>query len=583
MSINRRQFVVGGAAATAATTGLAALAGCGHDTTDPDTGADLIFVGGPVVTVDGHGTTTEALAVARGKIAAVGSRQDVMRLRGAQTDVIELDGLALLPAFVEAHSHPSQIAATLGPPAVDVRPFVVPTGQQVMQKLADTVRSTPKGTQVLLYGIDVLLQPDLQLPTRTVLDALAPDHPVIIVANSGHAAYANTASFRLAGITRDTPNPVGAEYVHGPDGELTGEVREAAALTTLATPYLRNVAEPNAFQNLHWAFGQLAAVGIATASEHSYSAAQQGDLYRRMAADPGVKLRIRAYEMGTPELAKDPTHVAGPAAGADQLFAQIGMKLWADGSPWQGNIFTSFPYLDTAATRRMGLEPHHHGGMNYTPAQVTELATAFIEQGWQLACHVHGDRAIDVVLDAYEKAQSPASLRSRLEHVGAMTPAQFQRAARLGVHPSLFIEHVYFWGDPLIDELFGQDHGAHWMSAKSALDAGLRISFHNDGNVSPPDPLGNIATAVTRMAKGSGRVLAPEQRISVTQAVRAQTIDAAWQLHLDNEVGSLEVGKYADLVVLSADPHAVDPQALRDISVRATYLAGRQTYAAPVG
>ncbi|CPY60040.1 N-substituted formamide deformylase [Mycobacteroides abscessus] len=399
--------MVGGAAATAATTGLAALAGCGHDTTDPDTGADLIFVGGPVVTVDGHGTTAEALAVARGKIAAVGSRQDVMRLRSAQTDVIELDGLALLPAFVEAHSHPSQIAATLGPPAVDVRPFVVPTGAQVMQKLADTVRSTPKGTQVLLYGIDVLLQPDLQLPTRTILDALAPDHPVIIVANSGHAAYANTASFRLAGINRDTPNPVGAEYVHGPDGELTGEVREAAALTTLAMPYLRNVAEPNAFQNLHWAFGQLAAVGIATASEHSYSAAQQGDLYRRMAADPGVKLRIRAYEMGTPELATDPTHVAGPAAGADQLFAQIGMKLWADGSPWQGNIFTSFPYLDTAATRRMGLEPHHHGGMNYTPAQVTELATAFIEQGWQLACHVHGDRAIDVVSTRMRRPSPP--------------------------------------------------------------------------------------------------------------------------------------------------------------------------------
>lgn len=558
MSINRRQFVVGGA-----------------------TVADLIFVGGPIVTVDGRDTTAEALAVTAGKIAAVGTRQDVVRLRTAETDVIELGGCALLPAFVEAHSHPSQIAATLGPPAVDVRPFVVPTGKEVMQKLTDTVRATPKGTQVLLYGIDLLLQPDLQLPTRTQLDALAPDNPVIIVANSGHAAYANTASFQLAGITRDTPDPVGSEYVRGPDGELTGEVRETAALVTLVTPYLRDVAEPNAYENLHWAFGQLAAAGIATTSEHSYSAAQSGDLYRRMAADPAVKLRIRAYEMGTPELAKDPAHVAGPRAGADQMFAQIGMKLWADGSPWQGNIFTSFPYLDTEATRRMGLEPHHHGGMNYTPEQVTELATAFIKQGWQLACHVHGDRAVDVVLDAYEKAQTPASARSRLEHVGAMTPAQFQRAARLGVHPSLFIEHVYFWGDPLIDELFGEDHGTHWMSAKSALDAGLRISFHNDGNVSPPDPLGNIATAVTRKTKGSGRVLAPEQRISVAQAVRAQTIDAAWQLHLDGEIGSLEVGKCADLVVLSADPHAVDADALREITVRATYLAGRQTYTAP--
>lgn len=572
--------MVGGAAAAAATTGLATLAACGDDAGAGE-GADLIFVGGPVVTIDGHGTVAEALAVTGGKIAAVGSRRDVLALRTSGTEVIELGGRALLPAFVEPHSHPLQVALTLGPPAIDVRPFVVPTGAEVMRKLTDAIQDGPDGTQVLLYGIDVLLQPDLQLPTRTQLDRLAPNNPVIIIANSGHAAYANTAAFRLAGITNDTPNPVGAEYVRGPDGELTGEVREAAALQTLAMPYLLKVAQPNAFENMQWAFGQLAAAGIATSSEHSYTAAQQGDLYRKMAADPDVKLRIRAYEIGTPDLAKDPGHVAGARAGADQLFAQIGMKLWADGSPWQGNIFTSFPYLDTAATRRMGLEPHHHGGMNYTPEQITELATAFIKQGWQLSCHVHGDSAIDVVLDSYEKAQSPASVRSRLEHVGAMTPTQFQRAARLGVHPSLFIEHVYFWGDPLIDELFGQDHGAHWMSAKSALDAGLRVSFHNDGNVSPPDPLGNIATAVTRKANGSGRILAPEQRISVAQAVRAQTIDAAWQLHLDTEIGSLERGKYADLVVLSADPHAVNPDALRDISVQATYLAGRQTYAAP--
>lgn len=574
--------MVGGAAAAAATTGLAALAGCGDDTA-PGSGADLIFVGGPVVTVDGHGTTAEALAVTAGKIVAVGSRQDVMNLRSAGTQVIELDGRALLPAFVEPHSHPLQVALTLGPPAIDVRPFVVSTGKEVMQKLADAINASTDGTQVLLYGIDVLLQPDLQLPTRTELDALAPNNPVIIIANSGHAAYANTASFRLAGITNETPNPTGAEYVHGPDGELTGEVREAAALQTLAMPYLLKVAQPNAFENMQWAFAQLAAAGIATSSEHSYTAAQQGDLYRKMAADPDVKLRIRAYEIGTPDLAKDPAHRAGAPAGADQLFAQIGMKLWADGSPWQGNIFTSFPYLDTAATRRMGLEPHHHGGMNYTPEQITGLATAFIKQGWQLSCHVHGDSAIDIVLDAYEKAQSPASVRSRLEHVGAMTPAQFQRAAKLGVHPSLFIEHVYFWGDPLMDELFGADHGAHWMSAKSAVDAGLRVSFHNDGNVSPPDPLGNIATAVARKAKGSGRVLAPEQRLTVAQAVRAHTIDAAWQLHLDTEIGSLEVGKCADLVVLSADPHAVDPDTLRDITVQATYLAGRQTFAASEG
>ncbi|NMO03762.1 amidohydrolase [Gordonia sp. TBRC 11910] len=542
---------------------------------------DLIFHGGDVVTVDADDSVAAALAVRAGRIVAVGSAEDVLALRGPDTTVVDLAGRALLPAFVEAHSHPTQIAEALGPPAVDVRPFVVPTGAGVFDKLADAVRATPAGTQILLYGVDAVLQPDLRLPTRTELDALAPDNPVILVSNSGHAAYANTASFELAGITRDTPDPAGSTFVRGADGELTGEALETGALTLLATPFIRDVAAPRAYENLHWAFAQLAAAGIATASEHSYNKVSQAHLYTRAAAEPDVKLRIRAYEIGTPDVAADPHHRAPDRApGANELFAQIGMKLWADGSPWQGNIFTSFPYLDTEATRRMGLQPHHHGGMNYTGEQITALATAFIAQGWQLSCHVHGDKAIDVVLDAYEAARAPASSRSRLEHVGAMTPAQFDRAAAMGMSPSMFIEHVYFWGDALIDELFGPEHGAHWMSARTALDAGLRISFHNDGNVVPPDPIGNIATAVTRTAKGSGRVLAPEERITVAQAIRAQTIDAAWQLHLDADVGSLEVGKSADLVILSANPHDVDVDDIRRISVEATYLAGRQTYGA---
>lgn len=546
---------------------------------DSSTPPDLIFHGGDVVTVDADDRVVEALAVSSGTIVAVGAADDVLALRGPQTIVIDLAGRALLPAFVEAHSHPSQIAEALGPPAVDVRPFVVPTGAGVFAALADAVHSTPAGTQILLYGVDPVLQPDLVLPTRTELDALAPDNPVILVSNSGHAAYANTASFELAGITKETPDPAGSTFVRGTDGELTGEALETGALTMLATPFIRDVAAPRAYENLHWAFGQLAAAGVATASEHSYNKTGQQPLYTRAAAEPDVKVRIRAYEIGTPDVAADPDHRAPDRpAGADVMFAQIGMKLWADGSPWQGNIFTSFGYLDTAATRRMGLEPHHHGGMNYTGEQITELATAFIEQGWQLSCHVHGDRAIDVVLDAYETAAAPASGRSRLEHVGAMTPAQFGRASAMGLTPSMFIEHVYFWGDALIDELFGPEHGSVWMSARSALDAGLRISFHNDGNVVPPDPIGNIATAVTRTARGSGRVLAPAERITVAEAIRAQTIDPAWQLHLDADIGSLEVGKSADLVILSANPHSVAADQIRTIGVEATYLAGRQTY-----
>lgn len=160
---------------------------------------------------------------------------------------------------------------------------------------------------------------------------------------------------------------------------------------------------------------------------------------------------------------------------------------------------------------------------------------------------------------------------------------QFARAAKIGVTPSFFIEHIYYWGDVLVDGLLGPVHGARWMSAKSALDAGLRISFHNDGFVTPPDPIGNIATAVTRTAKGSGRVLAPEQRIDVDAAIKAQTLDAAWHLQLDQDIGSLEVGKCADLVVLSGNPRSTPPDRLRDLGVEATFLMGRQTYGEPLG
>jgi len=567
-----------GMAAAAAGTVVGGLAACGSR----GPGADTIFIGGPVVTVAPGAPEAEALAVTGGRISMVGPAEEVLRLRGSDTTVVDLRGRALLPAFVEPHGHPFEMGTTLAPPAIDVRPFTVSTAGGVFSKLTEAVADTPKGQQILLNGVDPLLQTGLKPFTRLELDRLAPNNPVVIITNSGHAAYANTAAFAAAGITKTTPNPLGAQFIRGPDGQLTGEVREAAALMALTAPFSGTLMA-NAGDNLRWAYAQLARAGIATATEHSYDARTQFEVFSKLAAQPDCAVRVRAYEIGRPELAADPNNVRGKRAGADVLFDKIGMKLWADGSPWQGNIFTTFPYLTNATTAAMGLGPGHRGGMNYSPEQIRELATAFIDQRWQVSCHVHGDAAIDVVLDAFEQAQVSPALRPRLEHVGAMRPDQFARAAKLGVTPSMFIEHIYFWGEVLVDKLFGSEHGARWMSARSALDAGLRLSFHNDGTVTPPDPIGNIATAVNRIAKGSGRVLAPEQRIGIDAALKAQTLNAAWQLRLDTEIGSLEAGKYADLVVLSANPRRVPPGELRDVAVEATYLMGRQTYGKLLG
>jgi predicted amidohydrolase YtcJ len=145
------------------------------------------------------------------------------------------------------------------------------------------------------------------------------------------------------------------------------------------------------------------------------------------------------------------------------------------------------------------------------------------------------------------------------------------------VTASFLIDHVYYWGDTLIDDLFGFRHGAAWANARAAIDAGMRISLHNDGTVTPAEPLRNLAVAITRTSR-TGRVLNQDEGITLDEALRAQTLDAAWQLQADDIVGSLEVGKYADLVVLSADPYSVAPANLPSLTVDATYLAGEQVY-----
>jgi predicted amidohydrolase YtcJ len=288
-----------------------------------------------------------------------------------------------------------------------------------------------------------------------------------------------------------------------------------------------------------------------------------------------LPVRLRTYEMSTAEMTTTET----PANG-DDVVRQVGIKIWVDGSPWIGNIDLTFPYLDTEATRTIGVTPGSCGHANYTREQLAEIVAAYFPLGWQMACHVQGDAGVDTILDVYEealRANPRDDHRLRLEHVGAISNVQLQRAHEMGVTCSIFVDQIHYWGDVIVDGLFGPEHGNRWMPAGSAVATGMRISLHNDPPVTPEEPLRNISVAVTRVAP-SGRVLGPEERLTVEQAIRAQTIDAAWQLQSEDAVGSLEVGKYADMVVLSADPRTVAPETIADLEVRATYLAGRRVY-----
>lgn len=533
--------------------------------------ADLVLFG-DVLTMDDANPRATALAVENGRVVAVGSDADVASLIGPETVVRDVGKACIMPGFIEAHGHPLNEAVLLGDPVVDIRPVTIPDADGVLAAIAKAVADAgPEGA--VLNGWDPLLQKGLAEPNLQWMNGRSPHKPLIILHNSGHAAYFNSTAAAAAGITEDTPDPEGASFGRDDEtGELTGVAYESAAVIAIAGPVLASAT--GRFPELIAAeCARLNAAGVTTVSEMAFDPAMRAPL--ATAAEAGaLTTRLRLYEMSGPTRSSD----LEPGAG-DDLVRQVGIKIWSDGSPWIGNIALSFAYLDTPATRALGMACSH-GEANYTGEQILEISTPYYERGWQIACHAHGDEAITMVLDAWEKmlAANPRDdHRLRLEHVGAMRPDQFRRAAALGVTCSLFVDHLYYWGDVLVDDLFGTEHGGHWAAAGSALAAGHRISFHNDGPVTPTNPLRNIADAVNRRSRG-GRVLAPDERIPVAAALRAQTVDAAWQLFSDDSIGSLKPGMHADLVVLSANPLAVDPERLADIEVQATVFAGSTVY-----
>jgi hypothetical protein len=251
----------------------------------------------------------------------------------------------------------------------------------------------------------------------------------------------------------------------------------------------------------------------------------------------------------------------------------VSWKLISDGSNQGRTGYQREPYLGSA----------QRGAANLPEQELQEAIRYAHDQGWQVMVHANGDAAIDLTVAAFEKALGTTGrkdLRHRIEHCSLADDGHFRRMAQTGLSPSFLMNHLYYWGPALRDHILGAQRASKLDAVASALRNGLRPSFHSDYSVSPLSPLRAVQTAVTRRAH-DGSTLNAGERISVESALRAVTIDAAWQTHTDGILGSLTPGKYADLAILDADPHTADPAAIAEISVRQTRLAGAVTWTAP--
>lgn len=530
-----------------------------------DSGADLIIHGGPILTVDNEDRVAEAVAITDGRIVAVGSEAQVMARRGKRTEVRDLKGQALLPGFVAAHEHPT-INAIFGGMA-DVSGQTRPTNAGVWKVLRDEVAKTPKGEWVFAGGLDPILTADLVVPTRASLDSIAPDNPVLIISKTMHSYWANSKAFASAGVTKETPNPgPGAIYEHDAKGELTGFIAESRA----AAPFLKALKSPwRVERRYERVLDELLANGFTSVASLGYTIPPW---LARFASYRGFTPRIRQFiYLGDDDLKYLPSR----PDKSDPFFRIQGVKLWHDGSPYTGSMWISAPYVDSPLSRRLGIAPGSAGAAIIPPDSLLAQLKRYEGLGWQVAIHSQGDASTAAVVQAWSEV--PASKTTgprRIEHAILLPDSMIPVMQRAGVSPSFHINHIRYYGDALNDAIVGPQRTQQLLPVRSAFAAGLKPTLHADSPMFPVDAFSLMQTAVLRRSSG-GRVINPSQSISIQQALRAMTIDAAYQLGDDTEIGSIEVGKWADLQVVSANPYRVTAERLTELRVGDVYVAGR--------
>ncbi len=531
-----------------------------------------LYVGGTILTMDPQNRVVEALAVVGDRIASAGGEE---RLRAwaeeAGAEIIDLKGRALVPGFIDAHGHfpGAGITAVF----VDLNSPPIGTVEEIenlVGLLSQRASETPEGEWVIGLGYDDTLMAEQRHPTRHDLDRASTRHPIGVLHVSGHLAVANTAALEASGITTDTPDPEGGLIRREDDGQQPDGVLEETAMEPLAA---------------HLVPGSMDGLRILERANQLYleqgvTTAQSG------ATDPGlVRLLDWAAWLGlvplrlvvwpTPSAADEILAGELEAGQWDPLRLRTGaVKIIADGSIQGYTGYLREPYHVPP-----GDDPSYRGYPRVPRDELIEQVQRYHGAGLQLAIHGNGDASIDDILDAIEIAQTGSprdDARHIVIHAQMARDDQLDRMKGLGVLPSFFSLHTFYWGDRHRRIFMGPERAARMSPAKSALDRGVRFTIHCDTPVVPMEPLRLVWAAVNRKTRSDFTIGAAE-RISPMQALRAVTIDAAWQ-HFEEDVkGSLEPGKLADFAILSRSP-LDDPETIDEIEVIETVIGGRRVY-----
>ena len=535
--------------------------------------ADLIFLGQNIITMDA--SNVSAVAVRGDRIVVAGSEQDARTLQGEGTRVIELGERALLPGFIDAHGHFAGVARYLdmldlsSPPVGDVTSV-----DDIVRKLQRRIenRNIPPGELVYGYGYDDSLLAELRHPDRDDLDRASSDHPIVIRHVSGHLLAANSMALLEAGVGANTADPAGGIIRRRPGSDEPDGVMEETAMQffpgtgELLTPQRQSELRREAVQIY-------AGYGITTIQDSNVSQAYV-DRLKAEGLEQEYAADIVTFVMGNPlpddvlaTVAADTSYTGGVRNG--------GVKFTLDGSPQGRTAWMSEPYNAGPP----GAAADYVAYPSYDPDAWLNRIGPLLERGVPVLAHANGDAAIELMIDGVANAIAAGPVpdhRSVIIHAQLIREDQLDRVAELGIIPSFYSVHPFFWGD-WHRLSFGEERARFISPVQAAIARDIPFTVHNDSPIVPPDMMRLVEITVNRETR-SGFVLGPDQRASVMQALHAITLGAAYQYFEEDEKGSITVGKRADLVILEDNPLTVATSELGEVSVLETFARGKSIF-----
>jgi predicted amidohydrolase YtcJ len=559
------------------------LSACSLDSRGPSGAADVVYRGGVILTITDGAPRVEALAVRDGKIVAVGALAQVEKLVGPKTQTVDLQGRTLIPGFVDSHGHVYGIglqassANLLPPPDGDGRDIAAL--QRALAAWSATAQSPlKKHGWIVGFGYDDSQLKEKRHPNRSDLDRVSTDKPVLVIHQSGHLGAANSKALQLAGITARTADPKGGVFRRRAGSREPDGVMEELAFFSVLEKLLGRF-DPETNQALVRAGADLVTrYGFTTAQEGRLTGKPVLDAFVAVAQASALPVDVVAY----PDIVTARSLIAAPWLGRQYAgrFRIGGGKLTIDGSPQGKTAWLTRPYFVPPPGQRRS----YVGYPAATREQVIDAVTYAFAQKFQLLTHANGDAASDllmeIVRDLAKMYPDYRETRPVLVHGQVLREDQVDDLKELGIFPSLFPMHTFYWGDYYRSSVLGPERAQVISPTGWVRERDMTFGTHHDAPVALPDAMRVLSATVTRRTR-SGYVLGPAQRVDVMTALKAMTIWPAWQHFEEATKGSLEVGKQADLVILSADPTAVDPLQIEKIQVLETIKAGRSIYRRP--